>query len=104
MKIKVVTLPAWQGSAQTPEYVKEAYVGLILEAEYYDHKSVYYPEGFYNVDLNEFLAKIQMQSAAAHQWLAEQLGEIGETLDGEPVSISMGIPLAAECCRPIDLH
>ncbi|MBP9669146.1 MAG: hypothetical protein KBE09_02550 [Candidatus Pacebacteria bacterium] len=95
--------------AREPWYVKEAYVGLLLDVERAflgDKAPKKWPKGLYLVRLAVVLQAMKGKSPAAYRWLRENKQGVDDILreQGSPAGLEM--PFPAECCEeiPEQLH
>lgn len=91
-------------NAQEPWYVKEAYIGLLLEVERAflgDKAPEKWPHGLYMVRLAVVLAAMRKKSPAAYLWLRNQKQGADDIIreHGDPTGVQM--PFPAECCVEI---
>ncbi len=98
--IRVISDP--QPVSQAPEFVKKAYVGLCLEVSEVippaDREC--FPQGFFIVDLHEFMRKMKTHNLEAYTWLSTRWGEIDDTVQDTGFGIGLVFPF--DCCFECD--
>ncbi len=80
-----------------PEEVREAHVGLVLDAfAHHTTSSGVYPNGFYLVTAEEYLRAMREYDQEAFLWLDERMGD---AVEKSPIYSAI-ILVPAEFCEP----
>ncbi len=93
-----------QPHVKEPMFVKEAYIGLILDVEraFLGHRAPdKWPNGLYMVCLADVLEAMREVSPLAYEWLRneEQSADTYMREHGDPTGVQL--PLSAECCTEV---